>query len=260
MRKQSRTPEAAIIDKKIMSKAHLYRIEAGLIPVNVKDVWALCRIYGADNETIDALTILAEGTLEQNWWEDYYSDVVEAAGVAIFIGVEEVANEIRTYESELVPGLFQTSDYTRAINCVERPDWDESAVNRRVNLRRERQRKVLRRENPPRIIAVLNEPVLIRPVGGSQVMAAQLKHLHGLAALDYIDIRVLPLDVGEHAAMGKSFAILDPANSEDYPPLVHIDDRVGGRDMEKPEQVNSYRMAFGLVQKKTISLKEYEAR
>lgn len=91
-------------------------------------------------------------------------------------------------------------------------------------------------------------------------MAAQLKHLHELAAIDHIDIRVLPLDVGEHATMGQSFTILDPANPEDYPPLVYIDDHVSGRHVEKPEQVNSYRTAFGLVRKKAISLKEYEAR
>ncbi len=241
---------------RLVSAAKLWRIETGKTPVKIADVRGLCWLYGADEQTADTLSALALGTEGQGWWEDY-SDVMEA-GIALFIGLEEVADEIRTYEAELVPGLFQTADYTRAVNRAERPDWAESAIDRRVALRQERQRKVLGRNgSSPQIAAVLNAAVLSRQVGGPEVMTAQVGRLHELAALDHIDIRVLPWDAGAHAAMAGSFTILEFANPDD-PAVAHADSYVGARYVEDPKQVDEYRTVFGLVRKHAVALEEYD--
>jgi transcriptional regulator with XRE-family HTH domain len=49
-------------ESKIMSTAKLYRIEAGTTSVSLPDVWALCKLYGADEKATDALSALAAGT------------------------------------------------------------------------------------------------------------------------------------------------------------------------------------------------------
>jgi len=243
-----------VVDAKMLSRAKLSRIENGTVSVKISDVWALCRIYAADEKTTDALAGLAAGTTEQNWWEDY-SDVMDA-GVALYIGLEEVADELRSYEAELVHGLFQTPDYVRAVNRAERPDPGEEAIDRRVTLRSERQRAVLGRANPPQITAVLNEAVLARQVGGPEVMAAQVQHLHALTALDHVEIRVLPWDVGAHAAMAGSFAILEFANPDD-PAVVHADTYTGARYVEEPEQVDKYREVFSATRKSARPIEEW---
>jgi transcriptional regulator with XRE-family HTH domain len=58
------------------SKAKLSRIESGKGPVKIADVRALCWLYGASDETTDALTALAPGTQQDDWWEAYGAAVV----------------------------------------------------------------------------------------------------------------------------------------------------------------------------------------
>jgi len=246
---------ADIIAEAEMSKAHLYRIEEGTIPVNVKDIWALCRVYRVDGQTTDELTRLAKGTTDRDWWEDY-SDAL-GTGVSLFVGLEEVADEILSYEAELVPGLFQVADYTREVNRAERPNLTDSAISRRADLRQERQRKVLERAQPPRITAVLNAAVLTRQVGGPGVMAAQRRRLREFSALDHVDIRVVPWNAGAHASMGKPFTILGFRDTA-YPTVVHVDGRTGGKYMERREHLDEYRETFDLVREKSVPLEEYD--
>ena len=257
LRQRSGMTEAEITATKALSKAKLYRIEAGAVPVNITDVWALCRIYGADEKTTDALATLAAGTTDKNWWEDY-SDVMDA-GIALYIGLEETAQEIRTCEVILAPGLFQTADYTRAMIRGERPDWDEDAIDRSITLRAERQRKVLGRSHLPRITAVLDAAALARQVGGPEVMAAQIQHMRQLASLDHIDIRVIPFEAGAHAFTSGAFTILEFADPDD-PAVAHTDNRIGARYVEKPEQVDEFRAEFEAAKKQSVTLEECEAR
>jgi transcriptional regulator with XRE-family HTH domain len=239
---------------KLASAVKIWRIENGKSPVKINDVWALCRLYGADDRTTDTLAALATGTTEQNWWETY-ADVM-GAGVALYIGLEEAADELRSYESELVHGLFQTPDYFRAVRRAERPDPGESAIERSVTLRQERQRAVLTRPQPPQITAVLSAAVLARQVGGPLVMAAQVQRLRDLATLGHVDIRVIPWEAGAHAAMAGSFAILDFINPDD-PSVVHADTYSGARYEEGPEQVDKYREVFSAAQKSARPIEEW---
>jgi transcriptional regulator with XRE-family HTH domain len=241
---------------KVASASKVWRIESGRSPVKIGDIRALCWLYKADEQTTDVLASLAAGTNVQGWWEDY-GDVM-SAGFALYIGLEEAAAELRNYEAELVHGLFQTADYTRAINFAQRPYWTESVIDRAVAMRLERQRTVLGRTSPPRITAIMNEAVLVRQVGGADVMAAQMARLQELATADHIDIRVLPYKAGAHAAISGSFTILDFADADD-PAVVHTDTYTGARYVEKAAQVAEYRTVFELASKHTIPLEEYTA-
>lgn len=239
----------------IMAQSKLRRIEIGETTVKPGDARELCRLYGADESTTDHLAALAAGSAGQGWWQEY-ADVMNP-GFALFIGLEEVANELHTYEAELVPGLLQTGNYTRGIGRAERPEWADSTVDRRVALRQERQRAVLGRERPPRITAVLNAAVLARPVGGPDVMAEQIQHLLNLSTLDHVTIRVLPWSAGAHAAMSGSFTIYDFDDQAD-PPTVHADTHTGARYVEQSRQVNGYRRVFALTCQNTIPIEEYQ--
>jgi transcriptional regulator with XRE-family HTH domain len=244
---------ADVEEAKLASAVKIWRIENGKSPVRINDVWALGRFYKADDKTIDELTKLAEGTAQKNWWENY-SDVM-GAGLALYIGLEESASALRIYESELVHGLFQTPEYFRAIRQAERPAPEQSAVDRSVTLRMERQRAVLGRTNPPRISAVLNAAVLAREVGGTEVMAVQAGRLRELAAADSIEIRVLPWYAGAHAAMTGSFTILDFDDPDD-PAVVYADTQSGARYEEEKEQVSKYREVFTAIWEDATPIEE----
>lgn len=73
-----------------------------------------------------------------------------------------------------------------------------------------RQRRVLlRADDPPETVMVLDEPSLFRLVGSAVVMAAQCKHLIGMAAMPHVTIQVLPSVA--HPAMQSGLIITESA-------------------------------------------------
>ena len=254
LREKAGKSVADIEASKLLSAAKLWRIENGKASVKISDVWALCRLYGADEQTTDALSALATGTTGQGWWEDY-TDLMNA-GFGLYVGLEAAATRFRTYEAEFVPGLFQTTDYIREVCQAETPDWGEDAVERLVTMRRERQQDVLGRTPASRITAVLNAAVLGRVVGGAQVMAGQIRRLRELAELDQVQIRVLPWEAGAHAAMSGAFVLLDFDNPDD-PSVVYFDAHRSARYLEQPTQVDEYRRIFDLIYRQAVPLEEY---
>ena len=239
---------------KLLSSAKLWRIENGKAAVKIADVWALCRLYRADEQTTDALSALAAGSAASGWWENY-GDLMNT-GFGLYVGLEAAAAELRTYEAEFVPGLFQTADYTREVCRVETPDWSEDAVDRQVAMRQERQHAVLGRIPTSRITAVLNAAVLARVVGDGQVMAAQEYQLRDLAELDQVEIRVLPWEAGAHAAMSGAFVLLDFDDPDD-PSVVYFDAHASAGYLEQPAQVDEYRRIFKLIYNQAVPLGEY---
>ncbi len=240
---------------RIASRTKIWRIEAGKVPVRVPDVWALCRFYGVDEAEAEALSNLAIGTSEQGWWEDYVDVVPE--WFKLYVGLEAAAARIQTFEDSVVPGELQTGDYARAVYHAAQPDHGSEAIERHVQLRLERQEALYKRTPPPRLVIVLGEAVLRRPVGGAAVQDAQLAHLRQLDRRDHIEIRYLPFTAGAHAAMTGAFRILDFDDAED-PDVVYLEAQVGARYVEKPAELAEYRRMFELIYQQAVPIGEYE--
>ena len=90
------------------SAPKLWRIEKGLTSMRAFDVKAMCEIYGVDERTTEALISLAKATKDPGWWHAYGETV--PAWFELYVGLEEAASGLRTYEPELIPGLLQTPD------------------------------------------------------------------------------------------------------------------------------------------------------
>ncbi|OLE25680.1 MAG: hypothetical protein AUG44_15250 [Actinobacteria bacterium 13_1_20CM_3_71_11] len=239
----------------LASRAKLWRIEAGRTNVKIADVRTLCWLYGADQQTTDALAALATGTSQQGWWEDY-GDVL-ADWFGLYVGLEAAATEVRMYDPELVPGLLQTPAYLRALFTDSGVDATEAAIQRQIKLRQERQQTITVRTPPLALTVILGAGVLARRVGGETVMAEQIAHLRELNKLAHVDIRVMPWEAGGHAAMHiGAFAILDFADPDD-PPVVYLESHTGARYLEKPEELTEYRKVYDLIFKKTVPIEEY---
>jgi transcriptional regulator with XRE-family HTH domain len=245
--------ERDVEEASLASRTKLWRIEAGKAPVKIADVRALCWLYGADNATTDALAKLALGTTGQGWWEDY-NDVFPF-GFGLYVGLESTAAEIRTYHPEVVHGLLQTPDYMRALYWSFNPRGTEAGADRLVQLRSERQQVLTIRTPPLRLTAVLGAGA--RLVGGPQIMAGQKTHLRALAALDHLDIRIIPWEAGAHAAIHLgAITILDFPDPDD-PAVVYLDTHTGARYLEKPGELAEYRRVYDLIYEKSIPIEEY---
>jgi transcriptional regulator with XRE-family HTH domain len=238
------------------SEAKIWRIETGQTSLRSLDVEAMCRVYAAPPDLTEALMGLAKETKARGWWHAY-GDVIPE-GFDVYIGLEEAASQIASYQADLVPGLLQTEDYARAVISADKPDVDAEEIDRRVHVRIARQALVRRPTAPAELHVVLNESILRRPVGGPDVMAAQLDALADAAELPNVTLRVVPFSAGLHPGlMTGPFVILRfPLNGggqDSEPATVYVDGFTGALYLDKPHEVDQYAEAFETIWSATLS-------
>jgi transcriptional regulator with XRE-family HTH domain len=229
------------------SEAKMWRIETGQTSLRSLDVEAMCRVYGAASDMTEALMGLAKETKARGWWQAYGDAVPE--WFDLYVGLEAAASRLFLYGQELVPGLFQTEDYARTLITADNPGVDRPEIDRRVGLRMARQAIVRRPIDPPELQVALNESVLKRPVGGGEIMAAQLQRLAEASQLPNVSLRVVPFSAGFHPGiLSGSFNILRfPLNGnreESEPPTVYSDLYTGALYLDKPSELQRYSDAF----------------
>ncbi|MGW6454881.1 helix-turn-helix domain-containing protein [Streptomyces sp. NPDC055078] len=230
------------------SEAKMWRIETGQTSLRSHDVQTMCEVYGAPSDLTEALMGLAKETKARGWWHSY-GDVIPE-GFDVYIGLEEAASSLASYESDLVPGLLQTEAYAQAIIQTHNTHEDAAEIERRVQLRVQRQTLLTRMTDPPSFRVVLGEAVLQRPVGGPKVMSQQLTHIAKMSDPPHVTVRVVPFSAGLHQGMlTKSFIILrfpvtgDGTDLE--PPTVEVDGFTGSLYLDKTNEVERYESAFG---------------
>ncbi|HET8657620.1 MAG TPA: helix-turn-helix transcriptional regulator [Micromonosporaceae bacterium] len=223
------------------SESKISRMELGRVGFKERDVADLLTLYGVkDEQERAALLSLARQANSTGWWSRY-SDVLPSWFQA-YVGLEAAASIIRTYETQFVPGLLQTPEYARAVVLLRHFRATEGEVDRRVDLRRARQR-VLTRPGPPRLWAVMDEAVLRRQVGGPDVMRAQIEALIEATRLPNVKLQVVRFRSGGHAAAGGPFTILRFPD-QDLPDVVYIEQLTNALYLEKSDDVTEYAMTM----------------
>ncbi|HLQ57743.1 MAG TPA: helix-turn-helix transcriptional regulator [Streptosporangiaceae bacterium] len=219
------------------SHSKMSRLELGRVGFKDRDIADLLTLYGVtDEQEREALRALARQANAQGWWHDY-SDILPSWFEA-YVGLEEAATRIRSYEIQFVPGLLQTEDYARAVTLLGHAKAPAKEIERRVSLRRARQ-ALLKGPRPPHLWVVLDEAVLRRPVGGRQVMREQLEYLIECAAMPNVTLQLIPFQAGGHAAAGGPFSILRFAEP-DLPDVVYLEQLTSAIYLDKRETVDTY--------------------
>jgi hypothetical protein len=237
LREKSRISREAAGDAIRGSHAKISRLELGRVGAKERDIADLLTLYGVvDEEQRAQFLALARQASTPGWWQKY-SDVLPS-WFETLIGLEEAASVIRTYEVQFIPGLLQTPDYARACIRLGNPRASARQVDRRVELRMERQ-KLLLRPHAPKLWAVVDEAALRRPLGGSEAMRAQIRQLRVLAEQPNITIQIAPFRLGGLAAAGGPITILR-FMEPDLPDIVYLEQLNSALYMDKREDVEDY--------------------
>jgi transcriptional regulator with XRE-family HTH domain len=219
------------------SESKISRIELGRTSVREVDIIDLLSLYGiTDHAEREELLTLAGQANQPGWWHQY-QDVLPGWFHA-YVGLEESAESIRSYDSLFIPGLLQTEDYAAAVLALGEFSLDE--VERLVFLRKERQRRFA--SGGLRLWAIVDEVALRRPVGSPEIMRAQLDHLSEVCDQPGFALQVVPDSVGGYLAPG-SFSILRFAVS-DLPDVVYIEQLTSAMYLDKPVDVERYALAM----------------
>ncbi len=219
------------------SESKISRMELGRVGFKERDIADLLSLYGVVDEQERArLLALARDANTPGWWHRY-GDVLET-WFQPFLGLEAAASMVRSYEVQFIPGLLQTKEYARGVFLLDQRRAKPEEVDRRVALRATRQ-QLLARPDAPLFWTVLDEAVLRRPIGGPEVMRAQLEALIDAATLPNVRIQVIPFHAGGHAAAGGAFTILRFPDQH-LPDIVYLEQLTGALYLDKRDDVDLY--------------------
>ncbi|MER7179492.1 helix-turn-helix transcriptional regulator [Streptomyces hyaluromycini] len=220
------------------SESKISRLERGEVQLKERDVADLLRLYGASEDEIAEFLSLVRRSHESGWWHRF--DDVLPKWFDKFVGLQEAASVIRTYEVLLVPGLLQTPGYARAVATGDNPlEADREVVRRRVELRLARQ-ELLGYPDAPKLWVVMEEGVLQRQVAQREVMREQMGHLARMAQRPNVRVQVVPSASPQCVTSGFPITHLrfDPPELPEIVYLEHVGDAVY---LDKEEETEQYR-------------------
>jgi hypothetical protein len=188
----------------------------------------------------EQMLALASQANQPGWWHSY-QDVLPTWFQA-YIGLEESAECIRSYDSQFVPGLLQTEAYASAV--IELGEFSLEETERLVVLRKERQKRFT--SGGLRLWTLIDEMALRRPVGGPDLMRGQLQYLLEVSDRPGLTLQYTPYPAGGSYLVPGSFSIMRFA-AEDLPDVVYVEQLTSAMYLDKPTDVDRYTAAMDKV-------------
>jgi transcriptional regulator with XRE-family HTH domain len=186
------------------SPSKIIRIENGEMTTSAMDMRTLLTLYGAGDQAMLDLMIDTARSGKQTRYSQYRNTLLTET--LLLMDYEAVASRTRQLALNAVPDLLQIEEYTRAQLAAQ--NTSASAADLIVESIRTRQ-KLFDRPAPPDSYFVLDESILYRSIGGSNVMKAQIDHLEEMASHSNVTLRVLPLNVGAKFGTVSAFTLLE---------------------------------------------------
>jgi transcriptional regulator with XRE-family HTH domain len=216
-----------VADRLMRSCATISRWETGDLLPRPAEVHYMLELYGVRGEQRDTLVRHAEQASRSNALDVDMSVALDAD----HLWLENRAWKVRTFQNAVIPGLLQIADYAREILVAWNPAATSERIESEITTRRARHGR-LTDEQPLQLVAILDEAVLRRPIGGPDTMRAQLEYLIEQAELPNVEIRILPLATGANASLYGSFDVMQFHEAHD---LVYLETRGGHMYLDHSE-------------------------
>jgi transcriptional regulator with XRE-family HTH domain len=190
-------------DRSVVGKA-----ESGDRPPTPDVLRAWCEVCNLDYDHFARLAGLArraDGPIPR-WFETW-------------LAAEAQASMLKYWSPIILPALFQTAGYARALLLAAQTDTSDEAIEALVTAKLERA-VILDRVDPPDVVALIDELVLHRLVGSPEIMHEQLLHVAELAQRPYVCVQIVPTAAG--ATAGLSGAV-NLASGDGSPDVLHND-------------------------------------
>lgn len=235
-----------------LSAQFLSAVENGKKKLPEDKLTALVAAYELDVEEAAELRSLREQANERGWWTRFnalFSDELQR-----LFGFEHGAESVRAHDNGLMNGLLQTEEYAAAIIAAGSPNIRLAEVDRRVEARMIRQRR-LSGEYPLHLAVVMTESTVRQQVGGPAVLLNQLRHVLDLVEKfrDTLVVRVVPFAAtGHHAMGGSSFSLLTFPSSR-LPTLLWSETVTTTDLVDDPQTVREYSLTYAQVEKAALN-------
>ncbi|MBB6172320.1 hypothetical protein HNR23_003400 [Nocardiopsis mwathae] len=179
------------------------------------------------------------GALTELW--DRLSESALAPGYQDAAELERAASEIWEFHQMVVPGLLQTEEYARHILRTGLPRDTPDSIEELVQIRMKRQ-ELLKSDEAPALVFVLDESVLRRPTGGREIMARQLANLLEKSQRPKVAIQVIPFATTDHPGLSEAFELFKvPGQGV----ILYLETRREGTIVHDLDAVDDYSRLFG---------------
>ncbi|MGQ4514716.1 Scr1 family TA system antitoxin-like transcriptional regulator [Streptomyces sp. DW26H14] len=221
--------------------ATIRRMESAEVALKIPYLQVLLPVYGVEESGVASFLEITEEANKPGWWQRFHD--VLPGWFSGYVSLEEAAKTIRTYEPHFVPGVLQTEEYTREIlRTGSVGQFDPERVERHVALRKQRQ-ALLTKENPPTYWAVLDETVLLRPVGSPRLMRDQIGRLLEMSELPNVTLQLAELAAGHHPGTYTSF-VLFRFDVPEVPDVVYVEYLTGALYLDEAVEVAEHKEAM----------------
>ncbi|WP_041831818.1 helix-turn-helix transcriptional regulator [Actinoplanes sp. N902-109] len=207
-----------VADEMEWSLSKVIRIENGDVTIAPNDLRPLLSLYGIkDRERVsDLLTAAKIARTRQRlaWYQasEFRENLSDASLRLIEYEAEAVA--VRAYSIYYVPGYLQTTEYAEALTGKFREDIGDRRVQILLKARELRRRTLLARIDQVELFLLLEESVFMRPIGGPEVFAEQLRQLKTAAVQQQIHLRMLPFDFDYSIPNNGSYDLMSLSGSK----------------------------------------------
>jgi transcriptional regulator with XRE-family HTH domain len=253
LRRRARLTGKEVVSRLGWSEAKLSRIENGLARVKRPDLDAFMDLYEVADPHRSELIALAEESRQVDLLEEFEGDLPE--GHRRFLEAEQEAKAMWNWEPQVVPGLLQIENYTRALMQLS-PALIARApaeIDRRVDTRLLRQ-SLLSKTPPLDLSFVIDESVLLRRFAPASVMRDQLAHLTGMSKRPNIELRILALSgdqvIGTGAFVYIRYLPVHGLPASDAVAVEHLQDTVF---FEEERDVHTYQLVFNALREASLS-------
>jgi transcriptional regulator with XRE-family HTH domain len=221
--------QEALAAKLGFDRTVIAKTETGERPPTIEVLTAWCEACQLDEDLFGRLAVLArraDGPVP-SWFESW----LDAEGRAIML---------RYWSPIIVPALFHTAGYARALLLAAQTDTSDDAIDALVEAKLERQ-TIHDRPDPPEVVTLIDELVLHRLVGSPEIMHEQLLYVAELSGRAYVSVQVVPTAVGATAGLSGSISLASVDGTAD---VLHTDAVPEGHTTESRSLVRAAAVAF----------------
>jgi transcriptional regulator with XRE-family HTH domain len=176
------------------SISKVMRIESGEVTVSPNDLRPLLDVLGVqDRDVVGDLTRAAKESKNRlQWWDEprYREALTPATRTLIQYEAESVG--VRHFCLALIPGRLQTNAYAQQLLSHYSGAVSAETLALRIDARSRRREQLLSRRDRTKIYLLLDESVLLRPVGSRQILGEQLAELGKHADEGWLAVRIIP--------------------------------------------------------------------
>ncbi|THV33952.1 helix-turn-helix domain-containing protein [Glycomyces buryatensis] len=224
------------------SASKISRMELGRVSFKPRDIKDLLVMYGVgDDAEIERLLVLVVEANEPGWWHRYGEALPD--WFSAYLDLEGAASVIRSYDVQFIPGLLQTRDYARSVFMIGFGTITLQEIDDRVKVRSDRKKILTREKNPATLWTVIDEAALHRPIGGREVMRAQLEALIEACEMRNVLIQIIPFSTGRHSGAGGAFTWLR-FNDSELNDVVYLEHLTSGLYLDREDEVDTYKAAM----------------